>query len=202
MEGIRKAGVFVDARKELNLIEGTNMTITVTAATAVNDNMVDIQFDATGGSGGHTIQDDNSNMAARTNLSFQDGFVLTDDAIGDQTEVDVSYEATPSTQAFGDAAAAGTALTFTRGDHKHAMMANPITAHEAASDPHTGYILESLADAQGDLLLASADNTWARLAIGVTNGHVLTTNGTTASWQPVGAASHPAYATHAKFGVD
>jgi hypothetical protein len=33
--------------------------------------------------------------------------------------------ATPSTQAFGDAAAVGTADTFTRGDHKHAMPAAP-----------------------------------------------------------------------------
>jgi hypothetical protein len=35
--------------------------------------------------------------------------------------------ATPSTQAFGDAAAVGTADTFTRGDHKHAMPADPVT---------------------------------------------------------------------------
>lgn len=36
--------------------------------------------------------------------------------------------ATPSTQAFGDAAAAGTGDTFTRGDHKHAMPAAAITS--------------------------------------------------------------------------
>ncbi len=81
--------------------------------------------------------------------------------------------ATPSTQAFGDAAATGTADTFTRGDHKHAMPADPVTAHAAASDPHTGYVLESLLDAKGDLIVASADNTPARLAVG-TNTYVLT----------------------------
>ena len=35
--------------------------------------------------------------------------------------------ATPSTQAFGDSAAVGTADTFTRGDHKHAMPTAAIT---------------------------------------------------------------------------
>lgn len=38
--------------------------------------------------------------------------------------------------------------------------------HVAAADPHPGYALESLADAAGDIFYASADNTWARLAIG------------------------------------
>lgn len=50
---------------------------------------------------------------------------------------------TPSTQAFGDTAAGGSATTWSKNDHKHAMPANPVTAHEAASDPHTGYVLES-----------------------------------------------------------
>ncbi len=38
--------------------------------------------------------------------------------------------------------------------------------HVAAADPHTGYVLESLADAQADTFYATADNTWARLAKG------------------------------------
>lgn len=55
---------------------------------------------------------------------------------------------TPSTQAFGDSAAQGTADTYSRGDHKHAMPAEPdvsgaITTHAAAADPHTGYQKES-----------------------------------------------------------
>jgi hypothetical protein len=49
----------------------------------------------------------------------------------------------PSTQAFGDAAAVGTAAKAARRDHKHAMMADPVPTHEAASDPHTGYQKES-----------------------------------------------------------
>lgn len=50
---------------------------------------------------------------------------------------------TPSTQAFGDAAATGAGPAAAMTDHKHAMPANPVTAHEAAGDPHTGYRLES-----------------------------------------------------------
>lgn len=49
----------------------------------------------------------------------------------------------PSTQAFGDAASGGAATDAAKTDHKHAMPANPVTAHEAAGDPHTGYRLES-----------------------------------------------------------
>jgi hypothetical protein len=48
-----------------------------------------------------------------------------------------------STQAFGDAATAGTSGTIQRAGHKHAMPADPVPAHEAAVDPHTGYRLES-----------------------------------------------------------
>ena len=45
--------------------------------------------------------------------------------------------------AFGDAAAEGTATTTARSDHKHSREADPVTAHAAAGDPHTGYRLES-----------------------------------------------------------
>jgi hypothetical protein len=59
-----------------------------------------------------------------------------------------AFDATnPSTQAFADAAAVGTAAFAARRDHKHAMPANPVTAHEAAGDPHTGYLLESVISA-------------------------------------------------------
>ena len=36
---------------------------------------------------------------------------------------------TASTQAFSDSAAGGTATTYSKTDHKHAMMVNPVTAH-------------------------------------------------------------------------
>jgi len=44
-----------------------------------------------------------------------------------------NFDATaPTTQAFADAAVVGTAAAAARRDHKHAMMADPVTAHEAA----------------------------------------------------------------------
>jgi hypothetical protein len=54
-----------------------------------------------------------------------------------------SLGTSPSTQAFGDVAAGGAATDAAKTDHKHAMPANPVTAHEAAGDPHTGYVREA-----------------------------------------------------------
>lgn len=45
---------------------------------------------------------------------------------------------------FADAAAEGSATSFARSDHKHSREANPVTAHEGAADPHTGYLRESV----------------------------------------------------------
>jgi hypothetical protein len=46
-----------------------------------------------------------------------------------------------------------------------------------ATSGHThAYVAESLIDAKGDLIVGSADNTPAKLTVGVTNGHVLTVN--------------------------
>ena len=47
--------------------------------------------------------------------------------------------------------------------------------HEAAADPHTGYMLESLFDAKGDLLTATADDAPAKLSVG-SNGEILIAN--------------------------
>lgn len=55
--------------------------------------------------------------------------------------------AAPTTSAFADAAAAGASAKVAREDHLHGREANPVTAHEAAGDPHTGYQKESEKDA-------------------------------------------------------
>lgn len=52
-----------------------------------------------------------------------------------------------------------------------------VAPHVAASDPHTGYVLESLLDAKGDLYAATANNTPARVPVGA-NGQVLTADST------------------------
>jgi hypothetical protein len=66
------------------------------------------------------------------------------------------------------------------GDHGHSgtyeatgVAASLDATHVAAADPHTGYVLESLLDAKGDLIAASADNTPAKVTVG-TDGFVLT----------------------------
>jgi tail fiber protein/uncharacterized protein DUF5907 len=48
-----------------------------------------------------------------------------------------------SETAFGVSSSAGVSDDYSRGDHTHGSPTNPITAHEAAADPHTVYQLES-----------------------------------------------------------
>ena len=71
-------------------------------------------------------------------------------------------------------AAPGTSLIAAHRDHVHL---DPVTAHVAAADPHTGYVLESLLDAKGDLIAASADNTPAKLTVGANNTVVIAASG-------------------------
>lgn len=62
-----------------------------------------------------------------------------------------------------------------------------------SDDDHTQYLLESLADAKGDLLAATAADTWTRVAVG-SNGTVLTADSSASSgvsWQTTsGGGSH------------
>lgn len=62
-------------------------------------------------------------------------------------------------------------------ENSDTVAAAGVTAHEAAGDPHAGYLLESLADAKGDLLAATAADTWARFAAAA-DGRVLFTDST------------------------
>jgi len=79
-------------------------------------------------------------------------------------------------------AAAGTAIELARGDHVH--------ARPSASD--VGAIANALVDAKGDLITATANDTPARLAVGSTNGHVLTVDSSTSTglaWKAAASGS-------------
>lgn len=52
---------------------------------------------------------------------------------------------------------------------------------KTAYDLANGAIAKSLVDAKGDLIVATADNTPARLAVGATNGHLLTIDSSTST---------------------
>lgn len=73
---------------------------------------------------------------------------------------------------FTDTAVAETVLAhgeltgLSADDHPQYATDADLTAHVAVADPHTGYVLESLIDAAGDLYLGTADNTVGRLAKG------------------------------------
>jgi hypothetical protein len=62
-------------------------------------------------------------------------------ATWDRVNLDLNTSgAAITTAAFGDAPAAGSSSAAAKADHRHGMMANPLTAHLAASDPHPQYL--------------------------------------------------------------
>lgn len=54
-----------------------------------------------------------------------------------------SFGAVTAETSFGLASANGVSTNASRSDHAHGTPTNPVTAHEAAADPHTGYQKES-----------------------------------------------------------
>ncbi len=141
----------------LTIDSGTHLPVWATAgASGIPATTVDAKGDLIAGTADNTVD----RLAAGAN----DTILMADSA--QTTGLKWVAPATPSTQAFGDAAAAGTGDTFTRGDHKHAMPANPVTAHEAAGDPHAGYVLENVIDAAGDLIVGTAADTVGKLTKG------------------------------------
>lgn len=117
------------------------------AAPGAGDVATDVIWDAAGDLAVGT----GANTAARLPITVPGAAIL--EVLGVVNgETTASWKAVhdataPSTQAFSDAASAGTALTAAHRDHKHAMPADPVTAHESAGDPHTGYQKESEKDA-------------------------------------------------------
>lgn len=158
-------GVFVAEDRSIDLVAGSNVTLTVTDTEGDHTQPV-VEIAAAGGG----VTD----HGALTGL--------TDD---DHTQYRLeSADHTHQT----------TGLQAGKIDHGAAL--DGLTDND-----HTQYILHSIADAAGDLLLASAADTFARLAIGA-DGTILTSDGTTASWQVAGAASHPGFVSHSRFETD
>lgn len=73
------------------------------------------------------------------------------------------------------------------GSDARSARADALPAHIAAADPHTGYLLESLLDAKGDLIAASADNTPARVAVGANMSFLMADSSQTPGvrWLPI-----------------
>lgn len=73
--------------------------------------------------------------------------------------------------------------------HSGSSHAGVVSTHEAAADPHTGYVLESLFDAKGDLIAGSADNTPAKVTVGANDTILMADSGQTAGLKWVAAAT-------------
>lgn len=87
---VSKNDVSVGTQPEINFIEGSNVTLTVTEDTI--NQRIDVEIASSGGgSGGHTIRDDGSDMTGRDNLNFVSSTtvsaIATDDAGNNETEV-------------------------------------------------------------------------------------------------------------------
>lgn len=112
------------------------------------DTIWDAKGDLAGGTGADT--------AAKLTVGANDTILMADSA--QTTGLKWVAAATPSTQAFGDTAAAGTADTFTRGDHKHAMPVDPFVDGASSQASGTGdvTITGSLQDLTGATLSLAA----------------------------------------------
>jgi hypothetical protein len=85
-------------------------------------------------------------------------------------------------------------LTLAGTDGSTLNVGNGGTLGSAAFVNTTALVLQTLADAKGDIIVASGVDTWARLAVG-TNGQVLTADSAEATgvkWAAPGAAQAPA----------
>lgn len=105
---IRKAGTLVGTRRAINLIEGTNITLTV--ADNAGTEAVDVTITAAGGGGGSLTVDevDGAPSVAATHLTFPNG-TLTDNGsghatVGDLALLNTAQMWTTATQNFRDPA--------------------------------------------------------------------------------------------------
>ena len=125
-EGVKKAGVKVGARGDINFIEGSNITLTIDDDTDA-DNDIDITIASSGGAGGHTIAEAGSALTARTTLNFGAGFDVADDAIGDETDVTLDLS-----EVAGSGDITWTGNTPAVDNDSHAHTSTTVTTHSTA----------------------------------------------------------------------
>jgi hypothetical protein len=151
--GLNASGVVPDARIDAAIARDSEVTSAVAAhagaadphAGYVLESLVDAKGDLVAGTADNTV----GRLPAGTN-----GQILTAQ----------SAQATGLQWATHD---------NTGDPHSQYATDTDLSTHAGAADPHTGYVLESLFDAKGDLLAATADNTPGKLTAG-TNGQFLT----------------------------
>ena len=68
---------------------------------------------------------------------------IVDEILAHEALAHLTLGSTSTGETFGCSGAGGSATTAAKTDHRHAMPANPVTAHVAESDPHTQYQRES-----------------------------------------------------------
>lgn len=107
----------------------------------------------------YTETDTNGGTTFRSNGVTWDQIAPGVSAVGGGLSFDDG--ATPS--ALGAAAATGDDTSPSRRDHVHL---DPVIAHAAAADPHTGYLKEADIAAKGDLFVGTANDTVGILPVG------------------------------------
>lgn len=87
IEVTRNSGSLVGTRKQLNFIEGPNVTLTI--ADDPGNDQIDITIASSGGAGGYaTVQEEGSGLTQRTTLNFVGaGITASDDAANSRTNV-------------------------------------------------------------------------------------------------------------------
>ena len=111
--GVRKNSTgSVFSRRRLNLIEGTNVTLTV--ADDSGNEEVDITINAsTSGGSAHIIKENGSPLTARSGLNFATGLIATDDAGNDETDVNLDFSGDNTWTGTGTTSFAGTVTVST-----------------------------------------------------------------------------------------
>lgn len=170
---IRNNGTLVGTRRAVNLIPGTNVSFTM--ADDAGNEEVDVTITAAGGAGTPGTGTTSSAVGDATDHGASTDYSRTDHRHGRE-----AFGSVTSQTAFGGSSANGVATTVSRSDHTHGTPTDPVPAHVALADPHTGYILESLIDAKGDLIAGTAADTPGILTVGA-NDQLLTADSTTAT---------------------